>query len=159
MPISVKCGDCAYDFKVADEHAGKKIRCPTCRGIVQVGRGAASPPAQVKKKSSPKANRSSKSGRTAAPKAKATAASPPPRRARKRTASKKSGGNNAAIMGAGIGIGAVLLIGLPVVYFLTRPPASTPVPTTSTSVETAETNTQDDNDASANIPGPESRFY
>lgn len=36
MAISVTCAECDYAFKVKDEHAGKKIRCPQCKEAVVV---------------------------------------------------------------------------------------------------------------------------
>lgn len=40
MSIQLTCGECQKSFKVKDEHAGKKIRCPKCKqGIIQVPSG------------------------------------------------------------------------------------------------------------------------
>jgi phage FluMu protein Com len=40
MPIEMRCAGCGQTLRVADEHAGKKARCPACGTIAQV------PPAQ-----------------------------------------------------------------------------------------------------------------
>jgi len=36
MPISVTCPECEKKLKVGDTAAGKKIRCPACKAIVEV---------------------------------------------------------------------------------------------------------------------------
>jgi phage FluMu protein Com len=36
MPISIKCPNCAKTLKVADEAAGKKVRCPACKSVMAV---------------------------------------------------------------------------------------------------------------------------
>jgi len=36
MPIEVSCQSCQKTFRVKDEYSGKKIRCPSCKGIVDV---------------------------------------------------------------------------------------------------------------------------
>jgi predicted Zn finger-like uncharacterized protein len=36
MPIQLACPSCAKQFRVADEHAGKKVKCPNCQTIFQV---------------------------------------------------------------------------------------------------------------------------
>ena len=45
MPIEFTCDECKKLYRVKDEHAGKKIRCPNCRGAVRVpmGQGATLP--------------------------------------------------------------------------------------------------------------------
>ena len=37
MSILVKCQSCNAQFRVDDQHAGKKIRCPKCQGVANVG--------------------------------------------------------------------------------------------------------------------------
>lgn len=40
MPIKIQCSTCEKSFKVKDDFAGKKIRCPKCKkGVIQVPRG------------------------------------------------------------------------------------------------------------------------
>lgn len=36
MPISIVCKHCEKNLKVAVEAAGKKIRCPACKGVITV---------------------------------------------------------------------------------------------------------------------------
>jgi phage FluMu protein Com len=36
MPIAVQCTECEKKFKVPDEVAGKKIRCPACKTVIAV---------------------------------------------------------------------------------------------------------------------------
>jgi predicted Zn finger-like uncharacterized protein len=36
MPLDVKCPGCSAAFKVKDEHAGKKMKCPKCAKIVPI---------------------------------------------------------------------------------------------------------------------------
>jgi len=36
MPIEVSCANCSGHFRVPDTAAGKKIRCPKCRGAIEV---------------------------------------------------------------------------------------------------------------------------
>ena len=36
MPLDVKCPGCNAAFKVKDEHAGKKMKCPKCAKIVAI---------------------------------------------------------------------------------------------------------------------------
>jgi phage FluMu protein Com len=36
MPISIVCSHCEKKLKVADTTAGKKIRCPACKGVITV---------------------------------------------------------------------------------------------------------------------------
>jgi len=33
MPIEFRCGGCQKKLRVADQHAGKKVRCPSCRHV------------------------------------------------------------------------------------------------------------------------------
>lgn len=39
MPIVISCPDCAKKLKLADQHAGKKIKCPGCGGAIKVPAG------------------------------------------------------------------------------------------------------------------------
>lgn len=36
MPISIVCSHCEKNLKVADAAAGKKLRCPACKGVITV---------------------------------------------------------------------------------------------------------------------------
>jgi predicted Zn finger-like uncharacterized protein len=36
MPIQLNCPSCAAPFKVHDEHAGRRVKCPQCSAIVTV---------------------------------------------------------------------------------------------------------------------------
>ena len=36
MPIEMRCAGCGQTLRVADEHAGKKARCPACGTIAEV---------------------------------------------------------------------------------------------------------------------------
>src|SRR5438067_703406 len=44
MPLSVSCGNCGKSFKVADELAGRRVRCPACQSVVAVPSLSAGPP-------------------------------------------------------------------------------------------------------------------
>jgi hypothetical protein len=47
MPVAVSC-DCGKQFKVADEYAGRKIKCPGCGGVLAVTTApTARPPARA----------------------------------------------------------------------------------------------------------------
>ncbi|MCA9064619.1 MAG: hypothetical protein KDA96_16220, partial [Planctomycetaceae bacterium] len=48
MSIAVGCKACGKEFLVGDEHAGKTIRCPQCRGAVTVGGSAPAPKPKAK---------------------------------------------------------------------------------------------------------------
>ncbi|MBI5757589.1 MAG: hypothetical protein HZA46_03615 [Planctomycetales bacterium] len=41
MPITFKCSGCGKAYKVADEKAGKKMKCPGCQAVVTVPSGPA----------------------------------------------------------------------------------------------------------------------
>lgn len=41
MPIEMNCTGCGQTLRVADEHAGKKARCPACGTIAEVPWGGA----------------------------------------------------------------------------------------------------------------------
>jgi len=43
MSIEIGCTGCGQTLRVADEHAGKKARCPACGTIVQVPEAGAAP--------------------------------------------------------------------------------------------------------------------
>lgn len=43
MSIAVTCPQCNKSFQVGEEHAGKKGRCPGCRGIIEVPTASAPP--------------------------------------------------------------------------------------------------------------------
>lgn len=43
MPIEVSCASCSGHFRVPDTAAGKKIRCPKCRGAIEVPAAEATP--------------------------------------------------------------------------------------------------------------------
>jgi hypothetical protein len=56
MSIEMRCTGCGQTLRVADEHAGKKARCPACGTIVQVppaGAGPASSPQPAAESRSP----------------------------------------------------------------------------------------------------------
>lgn len=36
MPVQVSCSACAKNFRVGDQFAGKKIRCPNCKQVIAV---------------------------------------------------------------------------------------------------------------------------
>jgi DNA-directed RNA polymerase subunit RPC12/RpoP len=36
MPITVSCSGCQANLRLRDEYAGKKIRCPKCKAVIQV---------------------------------------------------------------------------------------------------------------------------
>lgn len=36
MPISLTCNGCQHSLRVGDQHAGKRIRCPKCKDVLQV---------------------------------------------------------------------------------------------------------------------------
>src|SRR5437763_144619 len=35
MPTLVSCPDCQVNLRVPDQHLGKAIRCPKCRGVIE----------------------------------------------------------------------------------------------------------------------------
>jgi predicted Zn finger-like uncharacterized protein len=43
MPISVECPSCLATFRVKEEYAGKRGRCPSCKGLVAIPSAPASP--------------------------------------------------------------------------------------------------------------------
>ena len=43
MPIQLTCPGCSKQFRVADEHSGKKAKCPTCSTIFEVPQTATGP--------------------------------------------------------------------------------------------------------------------
>ncbi|SIO36226.1 MJ0042 family finger-like domain-containing protein [Singulisphaera sp. GP187] len=45
MPISVECPSCQSTFRVRDELAGKRGRCPSCKAVITVTAVASPPPA------------------------------------------------------------------------------------------------------------------
>ncbi len=47
MSIKVKCGGCAKVYSLKDNLAGKKIRCPACKGVMAVPAAKGSPAAKV----------------------------------------------------------------------------------------------------------------
>src|SRR5262245_63539763 len=36
MPLDVKCPGCSAQFRVKEEHAGKKLKCPKCSKVVPI---------------------------------------------------------------------------------------------------------------------------
>lgn len=44
MAILVKCESCSGQFRIDDQHAGKKIRCPKCQDVVSVPNAAVETP-------------------------------------------------------------------------------------------------------------------
>jgi hypothetical protein len=44
MPITVECS-CGKRLVVAEDHAGRKVRCPTCQALVKIP-GSSAPPAE-----------------------------------------------------------------------------------------------------------------
>ncbi|MFO0970536.1 MAG: hypothetical protein U0793_33750, partial [Gemmataceae bacterium] len=113
MPISVKCQDCGKAFKVKDEAAGKRMKCPGCGSILAIPKAdeeaiqeAAPPPkpaAAVRKGPAPPPRRPApekedEDDEAPAPRHKARAAEAedePPRR-RKQTPAKSSVGMKVA---------------------------------------------------------------
>ncbi len=49
MTIEVQCGDCFQSFQVRDEFAGRKVRCKSCRSVIQILDAAAAPSPRRKK--------------------------------------------------------------------------------------------------------------
>lgn len=45
MPIDINCQGCGQRIRVADEHAGKKARCPNCQNINPIPAASAANPA------------------------------------------------------------------------------------------------------------------
>jgi len=55
MPIEISCSECDKRLRVKDELAGKKVRCPQCKGVIEVpADGADAAPAATAKKETPK---------------------------------------------------------------------------------------------------------
>ena len=53
MAILVKCESCSGQFRIDDQHAGKKIRCPKCQDIVSVPEAAIEDPPQKRAAATP----------------------------------------------------------------------------------------------------------
>ena len=47
MPIEVRCEGCGRTLRVADEHAGKALRCPACNHISTAPAAGGSPPGDL----------------------------------------------------------------------------------------------------------------
>ena len=45
MPIAVSCQGCGKAYRVKDEHAGRRMRCPSCQGRIDVPGGPIEEPA------------------------------------------------------------------------------------------------------------------
>lgn len=41
MAIDCRCPTCGTELKVAEKHAGRKVKCPRCAGVIAVGEGTA----------------------------------------------------------------------------------------------------------------------
>ncbi len=80
MPIQVACASCAGKFRVPDNVAGKKIRCPKCKEVIQIpAAGAAAaptPPTDSPTTPKPTATRSQPKPTPAKPAAPATPTAP-----------------------------------------------------------------------------------
>ncbi|MCA9064584.1 MAG: hypothetical protein KDA96_16045 [Planctomycetaceae bacterium] len=52
MAITAECSQCSHTLRVGDQHAGKKIRCPSCKAVVQLpgGSGSNASPAPVSRR-------------------------------------------------------------------------------------------------------------
>ena len=97
MAINVECGACFHTFQVADQHAGKRGKCPECGTPVRVPDGSRSVPP-------------------------AAGAAPPPVRSSSRPKKKKASSGNQNGLVLGLGGGVVALIGV-VAFLLMRSPA------------------------------------
>ena len=53
MSIAARCADCGKGYKVADEWAGKRIRCKSCGGVIQIPGTASGAPAAAAAKAAP----------------------------------------------------------------------------------------------------------
>jgi len=55
VPVEVKCKNCNKRFRVPDKYAGKRVKCPGCKGVIDVPRVAPSgaKPSSSAKPSSP----------------------------------------------------------------------------------------------------------
>lgn len=40
MPRAVSCQGCGKSYRIEDEHAGRRMRCPSCQGFIDVPGGA-----------------------------------------------------------------------------------------------------------------------
>ena len=150
MAIDVECGACFHTFRVSDQHAGKRGKCPECGTPVRVPDG-----------SSPANSPPPVSG-----------SAPPPARSSSRPKRKKSstGNQNGLVIGLGAGMVALVCV---VVFLLMRGPAQNapdaePVAATTTEsdsidspqsaepsqpvVESTGTTTTDSADSLANAP-------
>jgi lipopolysaccharide-induced tumor necrosis factor-alpha factor len=36
IPIKIKCPECGKTLRVADEHAGRKVKCPGCQAVITI---------------------------------------------------------------------------------------------------------------------------
>lgn len=61
MPVPFKCSNCGFETKVKDELTGKRIKCPKCQTVGQVGTGTgtAAPAGSPGKKKKPSEEESS----------------------------------------------------------------------------------------------------
>ncbi len=96
--IVVQCQGCSKRFGVPESTAGKKIRCPSCKGVIAVGGGASSSePVSVARSSSGRSPGSGSSGsrRSTAQSSSARKASPRNAAGREPSSSKKRTGREA----------------------------------------------------------------
>lgn len=110
MPVSVECPECENRFKVKDELAGRKVRCPKCATVVTV---AAEEEEEVPARKQPRDVESGASRRRDGGK------EPRPRgKSRKREAASGRG----LLIGLVAGGGVLLLVAVGVVVLIFNPP-------------------------------------
>lgn len=125
MTIQVHCDACDYDFKVEAVHAGKLIRCPSCRESVRVPKGqGAKPAAAAAKKPRPQPRSQQRPAQRpqqrSAPAVRSQPAAALPRKSRasagRRSSKKRSQSSSvnpkivAGVAGAVVGVVALILV-------------------------------------------------
>jgi predicted Zn finger-like uncharacterized protein len=94
MTIPVECGECGASYKVKDDKAGTRIKCPKCSAVIKVPSGDDDDefvePTPSKRKTAPKGSS---------------------RKGAKKGGAKSGGGSNQTALIAGAAVFGVLVVG------------------------------------------------